>query len=250
MAGIAGVARPDDERRIQEALEKIAHRGGAGTCARSYDGATLGQVWPPAHEPFAINCDQHAVVLDGEIYNWSDLAHGATCPLESLEKAYRASGPEFVTRLDGPFALAIAGLEGIFLARDVVGKSPLYYGWCDGSMCFASELKALLNWAQDISEFPPGHYYEPGRGLVEYGSLERLPEIELPADEVAAGLRERLTESVRKRVADGETGAWLSGGLDSAGLDFDKENLRRFGGNHGGFDILPHQIVAAQVAGP
>jgi len=160
--------------------------------------------------------DQHAVVLDGETYNWTELGVVATSPLEALESAYRCLGAQFMPQLHGPFALAIAGANGVFLARDLLGRSPLYYGRHQGSLCFASELKALLGWADEISEFPPGHCYDPSRGLVRFARLETRPTLELPPQEIASQLLGRLVASVRKRVSDGEIGAWLSGGLDSA----------------------------------
>jgi len=183
---------------------------------RGYDGATLGMVWPAAQTLYASGADKHAVALDGEIHNWLDLSVAATCPLEAIESAYRSAGPDFVGDLDGPFALALAADDGVFLARDLVGKSPLYYGECDGAVCFASELKALAGWADGIREFPPGHIYEPGRGLHRYARLEKRPALDLSPEEVAAELRGRLVASVTKRMRHGEVGAWLSGGLDSA----------------------------------
>ncbi|HUT75903.1 MAG TPA: asparagine synthase-related protein [Armatimonadota bacterium] len=216
MAGIVGVARSNEERLIEQALATIAHRGNAGRMIASHDAATFGQVWPHAQAQSAINIRRHRTVLHGEIHNWPELAVGATCPLEALENAYRSQGPAVVGQLDGPFALSIAGSEGVFLARDMLGRSPLYLGRHQGAVCFASELKALAGWAEDIREFPPGHYYDPQAGLVEYARLELRPPLDSPAQHVATELRARLVASVRKRVSPGQAGAWLSGGLDSA----------------------------------
>ena len=216
MAGIVGVSEPDQRDWVESALHTIDHRGGAGQAIRPLDDATLGQVWPPAQEQFAIGADQHPVALDGEIHNWTELSAGATCPLEAVEAAYRESGPKFVGDVDGPFALAIAGPEGIFLARDTVGKSPLYYGRTNGTIYFASEVKALLGSDTEISEFPPGHYYEPGAGFVRYARIETQPTLDMTAEDTATELRSRLVASVQKRMESGEVGAWLSGGLDSA----------------------------------
>jgi len=216
MAGIVGLGSANKETVLRKALAKIAHRGGAGSSVRSINGATLGQVWPVAQEDFAISLGRHSVTLDGEIHNWTRLATGSACPLEALERAYSAAGPGFVADLDGPFALAIAAPEGLFLARDLVGKSPLYYGKSQGRLCFASELKALLGWANEIREFPPGHYCKPGEGLVEFARLEKRPPLRLPPEEMARQLRQFLVASVRKRIGKGDVGAWLSGGLDSA----------------------------------
>ena len=218
MAGIVGIASENQDEWVRAALNKIDHRGRAGKAVGSHHGASLGQVWPSAQELFASEIEDQAVVLDGEIHNWATLSTGATCPAEALATAYREEGPKLLAALDGPFALAIADEEGMFLARDSLGKSPLYYGHSDKRMCFASELKALLHGEADVSEFPPGHYYHPREGLVRYAQIEKQPTLDLPTEEVAVELRNRLVRSVRKRVRGGDVGAWLSGGLDSASL--------------------------------
>ena len=216
MAGIAGIASENQDEWVTTALNKIDHRGGAGKAVGSHQGASLGQVWPSAQELFASEIEDQAVVLDGEIHNWATLSAGATSPAEALGAAYREEGPQLLAALDGPFAMAIADADGMFLARDSLGKSPLYYGSSNDNLCFASEMKALLNGEAEVSEFPPGHYYHPREGLVRYAQIEKQQALDLPAEEVAVELRDRLVKSVRKRVREGETGSWLSGGLDSA----------------------------------
>jgi len=216
LAGIVGTSAAKGTHELEAALSRIEHRGGSGKSVRVIQGAAFGQVWPRAQEQLGIGLGENPVALDGEIYNWAELWPGAANPLEAVGKAYRAEGLRFVSRLDGPFALAIAGSGGLFLARDRVGKSPLYYGRHDGSLCFASELKALAGWAEDITEFPPGHTHVPERGVTRYAKIEQREPLDLPAEEVAAELRDRLVASVSKRTDGDEFGAWLSGGLDSA----------------------------------
>jgi len=216
MAGIAGTTRRDQEKWVGDALQTIEHRGGSGQTIRRLKHATLGQVWPSAQDQFAVKADDHSVVLDGEVHNWPELRMGATCPLEALEAAYRERGPGFVSDVDGPFALAIGGPEGVFLARDTVGKSPLYFGRNNGTVFFASEMKALVGSDIEMSEFPPGHYFEPGEGMVRYARIETQPPMDISAKEAAAELRSLLVMSVKKRLESGEVGSWLSGGIDSA----------------------------------
>ena len=216
MAGIAGIATGGQESQVGEALNIILHRGNAGKVVHSESYGTLGEVWPPAQACYAQDASTHPVVLDAEIHNWTELSAGAASPREAVKECYQARGPAFVTDLDGPFAIAIATPDGLFLARDVVGKSPLYWGRCGEAVCFCSEIKGLLGWAADIAEFPPGHYYQPGVGLVCFAAVEERPPIDLPPQKVAAELKARLVRSVRKRTAGGEVGVWLSGGVDSA----------------------------------
>ena len=218
MAGIVGITGKDSEAWVRRALNTIAHRGGSGETVRTLQGASLGQVWPAVQDCVASGADQTTVVLDGEIHNWTDISVGGTCALDAVGQAYREKGPGFVSDLDGPFALAIVGDEGVFLARDRVGKSPLYFGRKNGALCFASEIKGILDWEGDIAEFPPGHHYAPDTGLKKFADIKTRPSVDQTEDEVADELRCRLVASVAKRVANGETGAWLSGGIDSATL--------------------------------
>ncbi|MBN1459407.1 MAG: asparagine synthase [Armatimonadetes bacterium] len=181
--------------------------------------ATIGEVWPEAQTCFAAGVDRATVVLDGEIHNWHELSTSGTCPLEAVQHGYEERGAKLVAQIDGPFALAVSSGDGLFLARDRVGKSPLYYGMgSDGALCFASEVKAILDWPGDLAEFPPGHYYTPREGLVRFDDIETQEPVDLSAEDVASELRGRLVTSVTKRVAASEIGAWLSGGIDSAAL--------------------------------
>jgi len=102
-----------------------------------------------------------AVVYNGEIYNFRELrdeleraghrfrTHSDT---EVIVHAYEAWGEDCLTRLHGMFALAVVELpQGprgpaarVFLARDPLGIKPLYYAHVDGTLCFASEVRALL----------------------------------------------------------------------------------------------------------
>jgi asparagine synthase (glutamine-hydrolysing) len=219
MAGMVGIIGTPDTEWVQSSLNTIAYRGGAGEAVFRHDGAVVGQVWPAAQGAFATGADGHSVALDGEVHNWTELSVGSTCALEAIETAYEVRGPEFVSHLDGPFALAVAGPDGTLLARDRVGKSPLYLQKPgNGHVRFASEAKALIGGEGEITEFPPGHYYTADGGLVRFARIQTRPPVDLPEDEVAEELRGRLVASVEKRLSTGEVGAWLSGGIDSASL--------------------------------
>lgn len=250
MAGIVGIAAADREKVVSKALGKIAHRGGTEAGVKSCVGATLGHAWPRVQAPYAIAPGAAPpIVLDGEIHNWRELAPGASCVLEALDSAYAAQGPGFVEAIDGPFALAMAVPDGLVLARDRLGKAPLYCGTHKGALCFASEIKALLGWADQIEEFLPGHWYAPAQGAVQYASVTAQSPITAPCDVVVTELREVLGQSVRKRLCDGQVGAWLSGGLDSAAMTAlarrDTPRLHTFSaGLEGAPDLQYARIVA------
>jgi len=249
VAGIVGVAKTRSERLIRSALSRIEHRGKGGRRVQSFGDATMGWVWPEVQAPFADGAEAVSVALDGEVHNWAELAYGAASPREALQSAYQEKGPCFVANIDGPFALAIAVPRGLLLARDLVGKSPLYYGVHRRAVCFASEVKALLGWADHICEFPPGHVCDPVLGLASFGCLERLPLLESPAERVAPRLRQRLAASVRKRMRQGEVGTWLSGGLDSATMTAlarrEVSRLRTFSVGMGGAPDLQYARAVA-----
>jgi len=146
MAGIVGIFEPGREDWVQRGLRAISHRGGAGRSASNLANATIGQVWPEGQAGFAAGAERATAVLDGEIHNWPELSAGGTYTLEALQHAFGEQGPRFVAAIDGPFAFAVASDGEFLLARDRVGKSPLYYGTsAQGTICFSSEMKCLLD---------------------------------------------------------------------------------------------------------
>ena len=95
------------------------------------------------------------IVFNGEIYNFPELrkeleskGYGfeTNSDTEVILKAFLEWGDTCAEKLNGMFAFAIwdARTKKIFLARDRVGKKPLYYHWDGKIFSFASELKALL----------------------------------------------------------------------------------------------------------
>jgi asparagine synthase (glutamine-hydrolysing) len=149
------------------------------------------------------------------------------------------------------FAIWDAGRRRLFLARDRVGKKPLFYTEAGGRFLFASELQGLmadaevprrvnlsaidayLSWGyvpapstafQGIFKLLPAHYLtvdvKPS-GLElrteRYWNLEYAPKLKVDEREAAVALREKLTEAVRLRmISDVPLGAFLSGGIDSS----------------------------------
>src|SRR3954463_2224947 len=81
-------------------------------------------------------------------------------------------GPDSLRQLNGMFAFVLAGRDGRFLAaRDPVGIKPLYWARRGESVRFASEMAAFdRDWQPHVEVFPPGHYWTPERGLVEFAS--------------------------------------------------------------------------------
>src|SRR5207237_8684496 len=106
-------------------------------------------------QPMSSDDGTATLVFNGEIYNFRDLrvelqARGrrfvTRSDTEVLLRAWEEWGEACVDRLRGMFAFAVwdAGRRRLLLARDRVGKKPLYYWHRDGVLVFASEPKALL----------------------------------------------------------------------------------------------------------
>jgi asparagine synthase (glutamine-hydrolysing) len=202
-----------------------------------------------------------AVVLNGEIYNYAELREqllraghklATEGDTEVIAHLYEEHGLECLSRLEGMFCFALwdERRRRLFLARDRIGKKPLFYSFRGDTLSFASELQAL---AQDpevsrevnpeaidaylaygyipaplsiyagVHKLPPAH-----RLLFEEGALrtERYWRLEY-ADKLAVGdsgeLHERIRESLRaavgrRLVADVPVGAFLSGGIDSSAV--------------------------------
>ncbi len=274
MCGIVGLfdgREPSaiDVRLLQRMADAIAHRGPDGEGFHLAPGVALG------HRRLAIidvgggTQPMHtadglvSVVFNGEIYNFRELmaelaALGHVCRTHSdtevILHAWRAWGPACVTRFNGMFAFALWDVRAqtLFIARDRLGKKPLYYAMPDGRrLAFASELKALAacSWVtrrispqavadyfgygyvpdpktiyRDIYKLPPGHMLLWKRGsapsIAQYWDLEAPradARIDLP--EATAETNRRLRIAVERRLmSEVPLGAFLSGGVDSSGV--------------------------------
>ncbi|MEA1910649.1 MAG: asparagine synthase-related protein, partial [Spirochaetota bacterium] len=137
---------------------------------------------------------------------------------EVLLDLYDKFGARFAGKIDGDFACAISDNGRMVLARDKTGIKPLYYGHdSEGSLCFASEAKALVDIVDDIREFPPGYVYSRELGFLKFNSeAVETPEFE-DYEQAKKVLKQLLMEATEKRMKDNAvTGVLLSGGLDSS----------------------------------
>ena len=173
---------------------------------------------------------------------------------EVILHAYAVHGEACVGRLAGMFAFAVwdDAERRLFLARDRLGKKPLYYWHRDGLFLFASEPKALLCHpavARSVDWSALHHYlafgYTPATRSI-FDAIRKLPPAhtatfvdgrltqhrywQLPApaaspgpgarrEESAAAVRAGLREAVRLRLeSDVPLGVFLSGGVDSSAV--------------------------------
>ena len=124
--------------------------------------------------------------------------------------------------VNGMFAFCLydAGRDALVAARDHMGIIPLYWGRrADGSLAFASEMKALVGTVDHVAEFPPGCVYHSDVGLARWYQprwLSSAPATSAHAPDLAT-LRRLLETAVRRRMmSDVPWGVLLSGGLDSS----------------------------------
>jgi asparagine synthase (glutamine-hydrolysing) len=210
------------------------------------------------------------VVFNGEIYNHSALratlsARGhrfrTSSDTETIVHAYEEYGAGCVEHLHGMFAFAVydARRRRTLLARDRVGKKPLYYALFGRTLHFASEIKALQRspaWNGEINLdglegylslgysiapatlFQHVHQLEAGHCIVvengcvrnrRYWDVEEFDTDDRPEAAVLSELDSRLHEAVRDRLeSDVPLGAFLSGGIDSGLIvSHMAESLRR-----------------------
>ena len=198
------------------------------------------------------------VVFNGEIYNYRTLrtqleGDGHTLvgsgDTPTLPHLYEQYGDRFVERLDGMFAVAVwdETRQRLLLARDRFGKKPLLWTQLpDGTVAFASELKAILAFpgidrhvdlervdaflalgyvpgertaVRGINRLPPGCTLVVENGVATINRYWRLQARTGPLndDEWISAVRDGVLGAVRKRlVADVPLGALLSGGIDSS----------------------------------
>lgn len=266
MCGIAGFinARAEaDGAVLQGMLARIAHRGPDGQGVFVQGRAALGHRrlaiidLDGGPQPMFNEDGRLAVVFNGEIYNYQALTEELTAAghtfatksdTEVLLHGWEEWGRDLLPRLRGMFAFALWDRESetLFCARDYFGIKPLYYYVAeDGTLLFASEIKAFLDhpaFEKQLNESQLELYlsfqYSPGEDTFFRGVKKLLPAHCLTLD--SSGLRverwwqadftpelsptdwprtidETMQDSVAAhKIADVEVAGFLSGGVDSA----------------------------------
>jgi asparagine synthase (glutamine-hydrolysing) len=269
MCGICGIVDfeggPIDRAVVDRMRDTMANRGPDDADTRILAGIGLGfrrlaiiDLSPRGRQPMSNEDGSVWLVFNGEIYDFeplrADLARAghrfaSDGDSEVLVHGYEEWGIRgLLERLNGMFAFALwdGPRRTLHLARDRLGKKPLYYGWHHGRFHFASELKALwmadpggwkvrtdsiarfLYWTylpgretiyDDVFQLLPGHYLTltpTGQREERYWRLSFADKLALPADALVEQADELLTAAVRRRLrSDVPLGAFLSGGVDS-----------------------------------
>src|SRR6187551_4078306 len=106
------------------------------------------------HQPFVSDDGRIAIVQNGEIFNYVELAQelrsqgvrlDTSSDTEVLLRLYEREGISFLSKLNGMFAIAIddAREDALYLVRDRIGVKPLYVADDGRRLLFASEIKAI-----------------------------------------------------------------------------------------------------------
>lgn len=198
------------------------------------------------------------ITYNGELYNYKTLREEleqkkhkfySDTDTEVIVHAYEEYGEDCLKKFNGMFAFCIydSKKKKLFLARDRLGKKPLYYYFRDGKFIFASELKAILlhdikkniNYQgindylayfyipqpdtifEDIKKLLPGHYMVLEKNnlkISKYWDFEYI-ETDISEEDCKNKILSFLRDSVKIRLmSDVPLGAFLSGGIDSSAI--------------------------------
>jgi asparagine synthase (glutamine-hydrolysing) len=276
MCGIVGIysfnGKPVDENLLIRMRDTMAHRGpdGAGIWVSEDRKVSLAHrrlsiidLSESASQPMCNEDGTLWISFNGEIYNHAEIRkdleqigghlwktdHSDT---EVILHAFEQWGIDCLEKFRGMFAIALwdGKRKELWLVRDRIGIKPLYYNVLNGRISFASEIKALLEDADQkrtvheeafyhylsflttpapqtlfvgIKKLPSGSWLKVRQdGHIEESRYWDLwdhtqPFIDVPEDEIATQILSELRTAVKlRKVSDVPVGVFLSGGVDSS----------------------------------
>ena len=273
MCGIAGFLRASFPEAGIDTLKKMGqalfHRGpDAGgefldkEVALCHRRLSIIDLSSEGNQPMFSPDDRYTIVFNGEIYNFLSLREElgksgyrfrTRTDTEVILALYEKDGVKCLEKMNGMFAFAIYDKmeKELFLARDRIGKKPLYfYHNGDGRFAFASEIKALLqipgidkeveNTAvidylkylyipapktifENIHKLEPGHFLHFNIGSIPRSQEYWEPVFSLQGEQKEEDLADQLVELLKdgtavRMISDVPLGAFLSGGVDSSAI--------------------------------
>ncbi|MBU2568328.1 MAG: asparagine synthase (glutamine-hydrolyzing), partial [Elusimicrobia bacterium] len=273
MCGICGIynfgnKKPVESGTIEKMCNIIKHRGpdDKGIYTEKNFGFGMRRLsiidLQTGNQPIFNEDKSISVILNGEIYNFQELREElekknhkfhTKSDTETIVHLYEEYGHNCVLHMRGMFAFALWDKKNdlLFIARDRLGKKPLYWTQKNGSFIFASEIKAILAGAgmegatpeinlsaidlyltyqyipspmtifKNIHRLPPASYLVcSGSGIKKiekYWHLDFTKKTSMTFPEACNYTRQILTEATKLRmISDVPLGAFLSGGHDSS----------------------------------
>jgi asparagine synthase (glutamine-hydrolysing) len=275
MCGIAGYFGKGDKTVLKKMVDQFIYRGPDDEgfyidekCGLGHRRLSIMDLSSSGHQPMANEDKTVWIAFNGEIYNFKDLKNSlrdkhqfiGQSDTEVILHLYEELGEDVFSKLMGMFSIAIYDRinQKIILARDRIGKKPLYYGIFDNTLLFGSELKVLLKHPEckrelDIRslnmylqyEYVPTPYsifkniykLEPGSYLTYDGShlnkkffwdiafnnlqINSKYNQKISMIDAIGELDYRLNKAVNDRmVSDVPLGIFLSGGIDSSTIAY------------------------------
>ena len=270
MCGIAGTLSTDgpvQPELVARMCRTMEHRGPDSAGLFADDGVAFGVQrlaiidLETGDQPIYNEDGSVVLVLNGEIYNFAELREQllrrghrfrTQSDTEVIVHLYEEMGPACVEKLHGMFAFALWDRRArrLVLARDRVGKKPLFFSARDGRLWFASEPRAILASGEvprdvdyhaidqflhyqvvpnplsgfaAIRKLPPAHTLIWSEGEISTRRYWKLSYRDHDGDLSEADVREQiraaLLEATRLRMrSDVPVGALLSGGVDSSSV--------------------------------
>jgi len=263
MCGIAGFNWADKEL-VKKMTQQVPHRGPDDFGFYTDRYVSLGHrrlsivdLSKKGHQPMQNITGSITVIFNGEIYNYKRLKEelekkgykfSSESDTEVIVYGYEEYKEGIFSMLEGMFAIAIWDKKNkkLILARDRIGKKPLYYYFKDSKIIFASEIKAILEFEEiereidfqclsdylslryssgnktmfkDIYKLGPGEYIIYSNHKIEINKHWKLPELtqtRTPEENEVDGLIEKAVE--KRLMGDVPIGVFLSGGLDSSAI--------------------------------
>jgi len=262
ITGGVGVSAPS-RSLLDDQLKSIEHRGPDDTGTFINQGISLGMCRlaiveiAAGKQPASDPSEKVHIVWNGEIYNYRELRsaleqRGVHCrdssESEVVINLYLEFGLDFITKLNGMFAIAIydSRNKSFHLIRDRMGKKPLWISELnDGTLLFASEVRALMlarpdctlrtemvaevmqygyinapNSAfKEITQVPPASvltWHEGKTFTRKYWEPDFDTKVQISYEEALEVTKKLIEESVSRRlISERPLGSFLSGGYDS-----------------------------------
>lgn len=266
MCGICGFYSEPNPELLKKMCHALRHRGPDDEGYYSDQWVSLGMKrlsiidLVTGHQPISNEDNSKWVVFNGEIYNYPELrvllekkGHRlkTRCDTEVIVHLYEEFSLDFVKFLRGMFSIALWDKTNskLILARDRVGKKPLYYLAKNGKLFFSSEMKSLFHCPdfsrdlepaaiplylsylyipapysifKDVKKLPPAHLLVYTKNQVQekkYWELNTKRISHSSKSDLVQQVREKVEESVKIRlISDVPLGAFLSGGIDSSAI--------------------------------